>query len=72
MEEAVNFLSTLLKEELKNSTGNIKSDMENGSYYRIRKLVSAIRILSDDPMDVKVNMEFYVDTWHVDLNENQQ
>lgn len=65
MLDAVNFLTSLLTEELKQSTGMIKEDMNNGSYYSIRKLVSAIRTLSEDPFDTNVTMEIQKDTWQV-------
>jgi len=68
--EAVTFLTSLLREELKESTGLIKIDMENGSYYKIRKLVTAIQILSDDPADINVSMEFQEETWQVIIHPN--
>ncbi|MFE8696408.1 hypothetical protein ACFYKT_08670 [Cytobacillus sp. FJAT-53684] len=70
MMEAVNYLTALLREELKQSTGIISKDKENGSYYTIRKIVSAIRTLSDDPLNTTVNMEIQIDTWQVIIHND--
>lgn len=69
MLQAVNYLTSILRGELENSTGIIHNDKENGSYFRIRKLVTAIRALSDNSIDCNVKMEFQVETWQVIIEE---
>jgi len=68
--KAIDSLYSILKEESKKMTGNIEADKNNGSFYNIRKLISAIHILQNKDLDSLIKVEYTTDTWSLSLKRD--
>ena len=63
----IDSLYSILKEESKKMTGNIETDKNNGSFYNIRKLISAIHVLQNKDLDSVIKVEYGSNTWRLVL-----
>jgi hypothetical protein len=68
LEEISHSLFLLLREELKNVTGDLEEDKKTTTFEQVRRLISVIRQLNPE-MGSRIRIEFHISSWEVYIDD---